>query len=206
MFPKLSAGSQEEQQALLERAMMTFAGLLGVPLVGAIFLTGPFLHLWVHERLGPEAPLIGRIMIAAMWANGLALISFTKLEASGRPDLVARILLIEIPPYLLLLYLGIHFMGLVGSAIATAIRYVGDFLLLTAVAGPPRRGRWILTVNFLVLVLAVWLSSLWAISDWRWWGAAGVLCLVMLALGARTLPPDIKAQIGTRTRVLWKRA
>ena len=205
LFPRLSAADPERQRALFERAMLIFAGLMSAPIVMAIFAVGPFLHFWVHERLGPEAPFIGAVMFAAMWFNGLALISFTQIEAAGRPDLVARVLLIEIPPYLILLWLGIHFLGLTGSAIATAIRYVGDFALLTFVAGPPKRGRWVIVANFVLLSIAVWQAQLWTYTDWEWWAAAAVLGLATAALGVRTLPADIRDQVSARVNGVLKR-
>jgi len=42
---------------------LSFAALLGLPFLGAIYLIGPFLHVWVYERLGPEAPTVGRLLV-----------------------------------------------------------------------------------------------------------------------------------------------
>jgi O-antigen/teichoic acid export membrane protein len=198
LFPRLSAASPEQRRALCERAMLTLAGVLSGPFVGGIFIVGPFLYLWVGDKLGPEAAFIGRVMVAAMWANGLALVSFNNLQASGRPDRVTKVMLVEIPPYLLLLYLGSKYLGLSGSALATAFRYVGDFVLLTLVAGASARTWRVVATNFLLLGLAVWLAGLWPVTDWRWWVSAVTLVAAASVLGLRTIPADVRASLVRR--------
>jgi O-antigen/teichoic acid export membrane protein len=200
LFPRLSGAHPEERRVLSERAMLTLAGLLASPFIGAVFVIGPFLQLWVGGRVGPEAQIIGRYTAAAMFANALALVSYTRLQASGRPDLVTKILLIEIPPYLLLLYLGIHFLGMTGAALATSIRYFADFLLLTWVAGVPAHGRGRLALTFGLLVLSVWFAGLWTFTDWRWWVSGGVLISAGTVLGLLTIPANIRQQLIVRAR------
>jgi O-antigen/teichoic acid export membrane protein len=194
LFPRLSASDTEGQRQLFDRSMLTFAAILGLPFIGAIYLIGPFIQVLVGRDLGVEAQMIGRIMVAAAWANGLALISFTKLEASGRPDLVAKMLLLEIPPYLVLLYLGTHYFGVIGAALATAIRYLMDFILLTWAAGAPKHGRPTIAANIVLLSIAVYLAGLWPITDFRWWLSAVVLGAAMTGLSLKTLPKDVRLQ------------
>jgi O-antigen/teichoic acid export membrane protein len=195
IFPKLSAAEPREQSLLLENGLLSFAGLLSLPFLGAIYLIGPFFHIWVKQALGPEAPLIGRILVAAMWTNGLGSLALTKLAAAGRPDVVTRIQLIQIPLYLPLLYFGLHFMGITGAALAAAIRLVTESLVLVAVAGAPSRGKIVIIANFLVLMLGVWIAGLWQISDWRWWASASLLGSGMVALSLNTLPGSTRSQI-----------
>jgi O-antigen/teichoic acid export membrane protein len=204
LFPRLSASRPEEQRALAERAMLSLSGLIAAPFVAAVFLIGPFLQLWVGKRVGPEAATIGRCLVAAMFANSLALISFTRLQASGRPDIVTKILLAEIPPYLALLYVGIHYFGLPGAAVATSLRYVADFLLLTAFAGPPTKGRGLLMATFLLLTAAVWLASLWTFTQWQWWASAAALGGLGLLVGVLTVPRDVKQLLLVRAQGLLR--
>jgi O-antigen/teichoic acid export membrane protein len=206
LFPRLSAVTPEQRRALCDKAMLTLAALLGAPFVGGVFLVGPFLAIWVGDKIGPESALVGRIMVAAMFANGLALISFVHLQASGRPDRVTFIQIIEIPPYLLLLYLGSKFLGLPGNALATAARYVGDFAILTLAAGAPPRNWRLVGLYLALLALAVWLAGLWPITDWRWWASAFVLVSAAGALGLRTIPPDIRASLVGRAAALVGRS
>lgn len=195
LFPKLTAASPEEQKRLYHRAVLSFAALLGLPFLGAIYLIGPFLQVWVSQHLGPEAPLIGAILVAATWANGLALISFTKLEASGRPDIVTKTLAFELPLYFGLLYLGMHTYGLIGAALATALRLVLDCVLLTLFARPPVKAWIAIAANMALLSVGVAASARWTIVEWQWWASAVSLGLLAIGLGALILPVDVRNQL-----------
>ena len=159
LFPRLSAASAEEQRVLADRATLTLASLLSLPFLGGIFLIGPFLDVWVGDKVGPEAAKVGRLILIGMWANAFALISFTRLQASGRPDLVTKVMMIQIPPYLLLMYLSITWFGLAGGAMIVAVRSLADYTLLTCAAGCRYTGWRTLVMNLVLLVLGVWFAG-----------------------------------------------
>jgi O-antigen/teichoic acid export membrane protein len=148
--------------------------------------------------LGAQSDNVGRIVLLSMWINGLALIPFTRLQASRRPDLVAKVILIEIIPYLLCLYFGMTYLGLIGAALALVTRQVLDLLLLTWAARRRFSDIPVLALNFAVLIAGSWVAGLWAITDWRFWAAAAIMGSGTLALGWFTLPQDIKALVVSR--------
>jgi O-antigen/teichoic acid export membrane protein len=194
MFPRLSSAAPEEQGILAEKAMRTLSSLLFTPFIGAIFIIEPFLHIWVGRNLDPQAAAIGRIMLLGMWANAFALISFTRIEASGRPDLIVKIMLIEIPPYFTLLYFGMTTLGLMGAACAATARFVIDFVLMTWVADGRIRS-WRSHLGSLVfLSICAWLAALWTIADWRWWVAAVVSLSIASAWSLYAMPESLRAQ------------
>ncbi len=201
MFPKMSAASPDERQAMADQATLVLAALMSLPVLGAIFLLGPFLDLWVGPQVGAKAAPVGRILLLAFWANAFALISFTRLQASGRPDLVTKVLLIEIPPYFLALYLGMTYLGLAGSAMAFAGRCVVDYALLTWAAGRRFHGFRILALNFVLLVLGAWLSGAYPLTTPIGWAIPAVLGMVTLILGWLGLPREVRAQALQRVGV-----
>lgn len=202
LFPRMSAADSQQQQALGERATRTLAALLGLPFLGTIFVIEPFLRIWVGSDIGGQAGPLGRVMLIGFWANGFALIPFTRLQASGRPDVVTKVLLAEIPPHFAFLYFAMHQFGLWGIALALTTRFVADFLLLTWAAGRNFKPLPILFVNFLILVAASQVAGLWPITDWRWWAAATAFGLVTAALSWLILPPGVKLELQTRARRL----
>jgi O-antigen/teichoic acid export membrane protein len=131
MFPRLASASPSEQRVLSLRAIEALLCLLGVPVFLAIAFLPWALKLWVGPKVGGDAAMVGRFLVLGFWINAFALVPYAKLQASGRPDIVTKILLAEIPPYLLMLYLGMRFWGIVGSAVAFAVRCAADFVLLT---------------------------------------------------------------------------
>ncbi len=192
--PKLTSAAGAEQRLLAEKASQTILSLLLVPYIGAVLLIEPFLHLWVGRDLGPQAGAVGRIILLGMWANAFALVSYTKIEASGRPDRVTKIQLLEIPAYFLSLYLGMMTFGLVGAAWAATARSIADFLLLDWVANhqvTAWRGH-VWATGF--LSLAAWLATLWTITDWRWWLSAAVLAAVACLWCLRILPISLRSR------------
>jgi O-antigen/teichoic acid export membrane protein len=202
MFPRLSSATVEERAALGRTASLVLVSLLSPVFLGGIFIMGPFLHIWVGSQLGSGAPWVGRIVLVAMWANALALVSFTRLQASGRPDLVTKIMLCEIPPYLATLALLTHAFGLVGSAAATTARSVVDYLLLTWAAKTGYAGFLSVATNFVILVIGVICAGRWEPTNLAWWASAAVLESLSVAVGLRTLPPAITTGILNRFRMI----
>lgn len=132
LFPRLSAmRSDEEVSALSRESMLILIALMTGPVVFAILLTGPALALWLGQAFAARATLSAQLLLAAFWFNGLALLPFTVLQARGRPRTVAAILAAELIPYLVSLYIGLRFFGLVGCAGAFLFRCALDYVLLS---------------------------------------------------------------------------
>jgi O-antigen/teichoic acid export membrane protein len=205
LYPRLSSTAREERNALARKATQTLSSLLFVPFIAAIFLIGPFLHFWVGRDLGLQAGAVGRIVLLGMWGNAFALISFVQNEAGGRPDRVTKLTFIEIPPYFLLLYIGMIEFGLLGAAYATAIRQVGNFLLLTW-AAERRIPAWRTHVGTLLfLTFASWLAGFWTVTDWEWWFSTLLLLGIAAAWSQHTMPADLKDQGVARLKYYRRR-
>jgi O-antigen/teichoic acid export membrane protein len=202
LFPRLSSATLEERRALTKSATLTLISLLGTPFVVGIYIMGPFLQIWVGELLGDHSAWVGRVILIGMWANALALISYTQLQASGRPDLVCKIMLLEILPYFGLLYVSVKLFGVPGCAIANAARSLLDYALLTWFAERRFTGWPMVVANVAVLSAAASFAGLWAPDDWRWWASGAALCGISLTLGALVIPPGVKAQVRERIRGL----
>ena len=133
LFP-VSAGLFQREPAALKRILegggFLTAGLflavqIGVGLLGAVGL-----RLW----LGPEfarnsAPLLS-ILALGIFFNALAYIPYSLIHGVGRMDVTARLQLVEIPMYFLLLWTLVGAWGLTGAAVAWTIRTGCDLLLL----------------------------------------------------------------------------
>jgi len=98
-------------------------------------LTQSFLAWWLTPKFATASSGAAQILIFAFWLNSLAIVPHTKLFAEGRSDLVAKCHLVELAPYLLVLYLSLKFGGVVGAAIAFALRVGVDVLLLAYFGG-----------------------------------------------------------------------
>jgi len=208
LFPRLSSSRGEESDTLGLKASETLACLMTLPVLWAILLFGPFLNLWVGAKIGVPASPIGKILVLGYWANAFAIIPYVRLQARGRPDLVTKLLLIEIPPYLTLLWFGLHRFGLVGAATVFALRCAADYILLSLAAGGGFPAWRLITFNLALLLAAIFLTefyhpSLLVIGALLVLGTG--LCAVV---GWRNLPVDIRdklvALIGQRLPRRWR--
>jgi O-antigen/teichoic acid export membrane protein len=69
-----------------------------------------------------------------VFLNCLAQVPFALVQGVGRPDLTAKLHLIELPLYLLALCWLVAMYGIEGAAIAWTVRAVGDALVLFGLA------------------------------------------------------------------------
>lgn len=200
LFPKISASSDAAQADYARSATLTLASLVSLPVLGGIFVADPALRLWVGASLGAQAAPVGQILLLGFWVNAFAMVPYTSLQASGRPDLVTKMQIGEIPLYFLALYFGLANFGLVGAAGAFLFRCVIDYLALSWAFKRRFPALIVLGANFSVLSLGAYLSTVWPITDWRWWACAIGTGTLMLTLGWATLPESVKRQIIGRLR------
>lgn len=200
LFPRMSAAGEAERDVLARRATRTLVCLMSPLVLGALLLLEPFLRIWVGPEMATSASPAGRVLLIGFWANAFALVPFTRLQASGRPDIVTKLLLLQIPPYILALYAAMKYFGLVGCAAAFSARCIVDFMMQSLAAGRQIHSPLLLASNFLLLVLAAVMPPHHA----SWWIGSGLLMTIAFALSWTNLPPDLKqsglAQVRRRFR------
>lgn len=195
LFPRLSAAKAEEQKLLADRASLTLMAVMSIPVLGAIFLAEPFLRLWVGDVVGAQSAPIGRIVLIGYWVNALAFVPFVKLQTSGRPDLVTKSILVQMPVYALTLYFALKHFGFIGCALVFSVRCIADYLVLSWLSD---RGvvRWRpLLFSLIILMVGAYCAHLWTITQWQWWLSAAALGIALLVVGWRSVPPEVKAKL-----------
>lgn len=130
MFPVFSRSKDNEAKALAENALtLLLAVMTSVTIIGVLLLP-LFLTHWISPEFSIKGSLVGMILLSGLWFNGLAFIPYGLLQAQGRPDITAKLHLIELPIFLLFLWGGIILLGLPGAALAWTFRTIIDSLLL----------------------------------------------------------------------------
>jgi O-antigen/teichoic acid export membrane protein len=111
-------------------------GLIALaPIVGMILLAaGPFMNLWLGEEFFRNSTPVLQLLAVGVLFNFLAQIPASALQALGRPDLTAKLNIIELPVYLVALFLLLPTMGIVGAALAWTLRVAVDCILHYALA------------------------------------------------------------------------
>jgi len=202
LFPRFSATSAVERQRLMDEAIRALSVILTPLIIAGMLIMGPFLVWWVGPEVARNASFVGEIIAFGLWFNGQAYIPFARLQAQGRPDLVAKCHLIEIIPYLAFLALALHTWGVVGAALAWSLRGIVDAILLFWMAGMRLRDFMShLPQLLLVGIAAVVVFGFPLASVYRWvMGGSTMLCSLAWAWWAA--PDSVKRLIREGVQLL----
>ncbi len=191
VFPRMPVANVEERNAMNEKAIRVLLSAISLPILGAIYILHPFLDLWVGKEIGRQAADVGTLIVFGYWANAFAVVPYSWMQGAGRPDLVTKVLMLQIPPYLALLYLGMKQFGLIGCAAVFAFRCSIDFIMMWWAA---RRKLVPIPLVALVgapLLAGVILSDVLIYTDPLWWVSGVVLGAVVGLMSWRIAPPEL---------------
>lgn len=130
LFPRFSRTTTGEGKQLAEHGLHLLIAIMTPITVIGIALLPLFLKCWISPEFSQHGALVGMILLVGIWINGLAFIPYGLLQGQGRPDITAKLHLLELPFFLLLLWVGVHWLGLIGAALAWSFRMAMDALLL----------------------------------------------------------------------------
>jgi O-antigen/teichoic acid export membrane protein len=134
-FSGLSAGGQRSE--LLRRIGQgtRLIILLVAPAAAVLILVAtPLLSVWLGADYGTESAGVLRLLAVAVFLNSAAFIPFVLIEGIGRPATIARYHLLELPLYAGLLWWLITHHGILGAALAAALRMLIMVTALSAAA------------------------------------------------------------------------
>lgn len=145
LFPKLSAGNEQDARDATAQALDLLL-MIQTPMICALILIlKPFLGIWVGWTVADKAGSVGLIIAATIWLAGLNYFPSMLLQARGRPDIAAKLRVLEVLPYLLVLWISIHYLGLIGGGIG------------------------LLFVTSLDMVFLFWGAKLALFRNWTFW-------------------------------------
>lgn len=187
LFPAFSEAlavkDHKRATSLYERSIASTFVILFPIILGIVLFAPEGLRLWLGSEFARRSALTLQVLAIGVFTNSLANMPYTLLQASGRPDLTAKLHLIEVPCYVALLYWGVRVRGIEGAALAWTVRLSAEagvlfFLLRGALA--PR--LWVtMAAGTTVLLLAcrvdgllfkfvflVIIVGLFTVVTWRW--------------------------------------
>jgi O-antigen/teichoic acid export membrane protein len=137
LFPAFSASFANDQNraGLLYVRSTKYVFLVLFPFVLLIIvLAQNGLAVWLGGDFAQHCTRVVQWLALGVLANSLALVPFSFVQGVGRPDLTAKLHLLELPIYLSLLYFLIRADGIEGAAIAWSARTAFDALALFLMA------------------------------------------------------------------------
>jgi O-antigen/teichoic acid export membrane protein len=134
LFPAFSAiqatGNETRMQDLYARSMKYVALTMALLASLVVVFAHPILSVWIDEDFARNGTLVMQILAVGIFVNSIGFLPSTILQAVGRPDLTAKCYLIETPITALLMWILTVRYGILGTAIAWALRVVGDTAIL----------------------------------------------------------------------------
>lgn len=110
---------------------MKYIALLLFPIIATIVIFSfDLLKIWLGEQFAANSYIILQFLSFGIFFNSIAFIPFSFIEGIGRPDLTAKTQLIELPVYLLLLWIVIREYGIYGASVVYMVRMIIDLSLL----------------------------------------------------------------------------
>lgn len=159
LFPSFSSASSAQAEEMALSSVKTLSLIMTAVVLIAIVALEPFLRLWLGEGIASTSTSIGKVLLIGVWSNSIAHVPYFLLQAQGRPDLVAKVHMVELPFYVLFIGLGIYWGGLIGAAAVWSTRCMVEAILLLMLSNLLRRVVIQSTVHLMVISLALYFSG-----------------------------------------------
>jgi len=126
------------------------------------------LQFWLGSEFARQSAPVAQILAIAIFINSLGQLPFAHVQGAGRPDITAKLHLVELPVYVATLVLLARSMGIRGVALAWLLRVTIDSGLLSLFSWRLlRQNRFVITMlptlaagAVAVFVAAAFLSGL----------------------------------------------
>lgn len=202
MFPRFAAARVEDRRRLATNAILALAAAMTPLILTAILFAEPFFRLWINGEFAENVKATAGICLLGFWFNGLARVPYSKLQAAGRPDLVAKCHVMELPPYLLLLFLGLKLSGLPGAAAAFSLRVFADFVLLLWFAGILETVAAGVAFPAILLFAGFAVAMGFSVGSSAWWAVTVPLLALAVTWSAWSAPVELRESAMRQIRSL----
>lgn len=179
LFPRLSSSSRDDAVWISRRALLVAASLYAGVCACGILLAHPLLTLWMGPAFAEISTRTAVILLCAIWINSMTFAPYALLQGQGRPDITAKIHLVQVIPYVGLLWVLTGNLGIEGAALAFLIRAVLDLAALLYLA---RMGAGIVSQLLLPAVVVASAAILHTVAGTNWTLMFGLCFLVGAAV------------------------
>lgn len=130
-FSTLNAGGEEDKRRELFARALKFTVLVLGPSAAVIAAFSPdILRLWLGAEFAQKSATALAVLALAVFVNGLAFFPSVLLQGVDKPEVTALFHVIELPVYLGTIWFLVDRLGILGAALACAIRVGIDSVLL----------------------------------------------------------------------------
>lgn len=146
LFPRFSAAAAEDAAVVRSRFILKptryLIFLLTPPIFILILFAGEILTVWMGAEFARQSTAVFAVLAAAFYVNALAYIPFTAVQGLGRPDLIAKMNMVEAVLLLALCWLLVQRAGIEGAALSRLVFSAVDGIVLVAFTRRILRSTW----------------------------------------------------------------
>src|SRR5438132_1434084 len=137
MFPALAATFSSDRGHMIylyDRTLRTVVLLIFPVVLLAISVAPDAMRIWMGAAMPPVSAVVLQWLALGVFINSIAQVPFVALQSAGRPDLMAKLHLLELPLYAASIWFLARSYALVGVAIPWTLRVTIDAVALALVA------------------------------------------------------------------------
>jgi O-antigen/teichoic acid export membrane protein len=133
-FASTVSVNPQRMAQLYERSLRAVMLVMFPIILVAVALAQEALTLWVGPVLPRESAIVLQWLAVGVFINGIAQPPLVALQSAARPDVIAKLHVLELPFYAAGIYLLVKTFGLQGVAIAWTLRIAVDAIALLWIA------------------------------------------------------------------------
>ncbi|MHB0866074.1 MAG: flippase [Thermoleophilia bacterium] len=133
LFPAFAASflRDKERMKMLFNKGVKYVLIALFPLTLLIIaLAREGLDVWLGPEFADQGTRVLQLLAVGVFFNSLAQIPFGLVQGAGRPDITAKLHMVELPLYLVSLWLAVRASGIEGAALVWLARAIIDLLFL----------------------------------------------------------------------------
>jgi O-antigen/teichoic acid export membrane protein len=133
-FASVKPGASHEMRANFGRGLRYVVLLVFPAAMLVVLFAHDGLKVWIGDDFAGGSTRVAQILAAGMFVNSLAMVPLMSLYGIGRADIVAKLHLLELPIYALVLWQLVLSLGVEGAALAWSLRALVDAVLLFGIS------------------------------------------------------------------------
>ena len=136
LFPVFSSFSRERREQagfFYLRSLKHLLVIMGGVMIVVVLLAPDMLFLWLGEEFREKSTFVLQLLAIGVFAHSFSLLGANLIKGFGRPDILAKLRLVEVPFTVFFLWFFIKNIGISGAALVWMSRALIDSLIITLI-------------------------------------------------------------------------
>ena len=169
LFPKMAGLPTDDARALAGKAARAITAVMTLVIIFAIVILHPFMSIWLGADFAMRCAGIAEILCLGVWIGAVVMpYSYFLYAEANQKSRILITALVGIPVYMLLLWVGVEYFGVVGAAAAWSLKLLMDTIIHLYLAKALHEAAALALSSFLLLLITVFVVMYFDLSVvWR---------------------------------------